>query len=67
MTDAPEGCRTRVARVIKALPEAVYQAFLDPAALTVWPPPGEMTGKIHSLDARVDGTSEFGHRLIVPQ
>jgi glutamate racemase len=46
---------TRTSRVIKAPREALYQAFLDPAALAAWLPPGEMTGKIHSFDAKVGG------------
>jgi len=40
---------TRTARIIKARPEKVYGAFMDPAALANWLPPGEMTGKIHEL------------------
>jgi uncharacterized protein YndB with AHSA1/START domain len=50
---------TRTSQMIKAEPEAVYAAFLDPAALVEWPPPGEMTGKIHDFDARVGG----GYRM----
>lgn len=47
MTDAPSIVSTRTSGIIKAPREALYEAFLDPAALTVWLPPGEMTGKVH--------------------
>jgi uncharacterized protein YndB with AHSA1/START domain len=50
---------TRTARIIKARPEELYDAFMDPAALIEWLPPGEMTGKIHAFDARVGG----GYRM----
>ncbi len=54
MTDAASAC-TRTSKVIKAPREALYRAFIDPAALAVWLPPGEMTGEIYSFDARVGG------------
>lgn len=53
MTDAPSIVSTRTSGIIKAPREALYEAFLDPAALTVWLPPGEMTGKVHYFDARI--------------
>src|SRR5215472_4750856 len=46
---------TKTTRVIKASREALYQAFLDPKALVAWLPPGEMTGKVHYFDGRVQG------------
>lgn len=42
-------------KFIKASQEALYRAFTDPAALSVWLAPGEMIGKIHSFDLRVGG------------
>jgi uncharacterized protein YndB with AHSA1/START domain len=45
----------RTSRVIKARPEQVYEAFVDPAALLTWLTPGNMTGEIHEFDARVGG------------
>jgi len=54
MTDATLGS-TQTSRVIKASREALYQAFIDPKALAVWLPPGDMTGKVHEFDARVGG------------
>ena len=50
---------TRTSRVIRARPEELYAAFLDPAALIDWLPPAEMTGEIHEFDARVGG----GYRM----
>lgn len=42
-------------RVLRAPPERVYRAFLDPDALVKWIPPHGFTGKVHSMDARVGG------------
>ena len=43
-------------RVLKAKPERVYRAFIDPDAMAKWLPPHGFTGKVHSMDARVGGT-----------
>jgi len=43
-------------RVLKAPPERVYRAFLDPDAMAKWLPPHGFTGKVQHLDARVGGT-----------
>jgi uncharacterized protein YndB with AHSA1/START domain len=59
MTEDRDTTSTRVSRVIRAPPEAVYAAFMDPAVLIEWLPPAEMTGKIHAFDARVGG----GYRM----
>lgn len=53
------GASTRTSRIIKALPEELFAAFLDPAALVEWLPPGDMTGRMHAFDARVGG----GYRM----
>ncbi len=45
----------RFHRIIKAPPERVYRAFLDPEAMVKWLPPFGFTGKVHSVDARVGG------------
>jgi uncharacterized protein YndB with AHSA1/START domain len=50
---------TRTSRVIRAAPEAIYEAFLDPAALVRWLPPGDMTGRIDAFRAGVGG----GYRM----
>jgi uncharacterized protein YndB with AHSA1/START domain len=56
---ASGGASTRTSRVIRARPEELYQAFVDPAALVEWLPPAEMTGTFHAFDARVGG----GYRM----
>lgn len=43
-------------RVLRAKPERVYRAFLDPDAMSKWLPPHGFTGRVHHLDARVGGT-----------
>src|SRR5262245_48778929 len=49
----------RLHRVLKATPERVYKAFLDPDAMVKWLPPHGFTGKIHEIDPRVGG----GYRM----
>jgi uncharacterized protein YndB with AHSA1/START domain len=46
----------RLHRVLRANPERVYRAFLDPAALCKWMPPNGFTATIHHLDAKVGGS-----------
>lgn len=46
----------RLHRVLRAPPERVYRAFLDADALVKWLPPNGFTGKVHHLEARVDGS-----------
>jgi len=43
-------------RVLRAKPERVYRAFIDPDAMVKWLPPHGFTGKVHHLDAKVGGT-----------
>ena len=50
------GNSIRLHRVLRAPPERVYRAFLDPDAMAKWLPPHGFTGKVHHLDARVGGT-----------
>ena len=45
----------RLYRVLRATPERVYRAFLDPDAMSKWLPPNGFTGKVHQMDARVGG------------
>ena len=45
----------RLHRVLRATPERVYRAFLDPEALAKWLPPNGFTCKVHHLDAKVGG------------
>jgi uncharacterized protein YndB with AHSA1/START domain len=48
-----------VSQLVAAPPEAVWAAFMDPAALVEWLPPARMTGTIRDFDARVGG----GYRM----
>src|SRR5687767_386356 len=43
-------------RVVKAPPERVYRAFLDPSAIAKWLPPNGFTCQVHHLEATVGGT-----------
>jgi uncharacterized protein YndB with AHSA1/START domain len=45
----------RLHRILRAPPELVYRAFLEPAALMKWLPPHGFTGTVHSQDVRVGG------------
>ena len=46
----------RLHRVLRATPERVYRAFVDPDAMAKWLPPNGFTGKVHHMDARVGGS-----------
>jgi uncharacterized protein YndB with AHSA1/START domain len=46
----------RLHRVLRAPPERVYRAFLEPEAKVKWLPPNGFTAKIHHEDARVGGS-----------
>jgi uncharacterized protein YndB with AHSA1/START domain len=54
MSNAPNSVRLH--RVLRASPERVYRAFLDPDAMVKWIPPHGFTGKVHHIDARVGGS-----------
>jgi uncharacterized protein YndB with AHSA1/START domain len=46
----------RLHRVLRAAPDKIYRAFLDPDAMAKWLPPNGFTGKVHHLDAKVGGS-----------
>jgi len=46
----------RLHRVLKAPPQRVYKAFLDPAAMAKWLPPYGFTCTVHQADPKVGGT-----------
>ena len=52
----PDSHTIRLHRVLRATPERVYRAFLDPDAKAKWLPPFGFTGKVHHLEAKVGGT-----------
>ena len=45
----------RLHRVLRATPDRIYRAFLDPDAMAKWLPPNGFTGKVHESDASVGG------------
>jgi uncharacterized protein YndB with AHSA1/START domain len=45
----------RLHRVLRATPERVYRAFLEPDAVVKWMPPNGFTGKVHEMNAKVGG------------
>ena len=49
----------RLHRVLRATPERVYRAFLDPDAMSKWLPPNGFTGKVHHMDAKIGGTHKM--------
>lgn len=46
----------RLHRVLRATPERVYRAFLDPDALAKWIPPHGFTANVQHMDAREGGS-----------
>ena len=46
----------RLHRVLRANPERLYRAFLEPDAIAKWLPPNGFTGKVHHMDATLGGT-----------
>jgi uncharacterized protein YndB with AHSA1/START domain len=42
-------------RVIKASPQTLYRALLDPGAVAVWRPPNGMKARIYAFDPREGG------------
>lgn len=50
------GTTVKLHRVLRALPEKVYRAVIDPDALVKWNPPNGFTAKVHHLEAIVGGT-----------
>src|SRR3954452_8141434 len=45
----------RLHRVLRAEPERIYRAFLDPDAMVKWLPPNGFTGKVHEMDPKAGG------------
>jgi uncharacterized protein YndB with AHSA1/START domain len=52
----PTSSTIRLHRVLRATPEKVYRAFLDPEALAKWLPPNGFTCKVHEMNAKVGGS-----------
>jgi uncharacterized protein YndB with AHSA1/START domain len=49
-------------RVLRAMPERVYRAFLDPDAMVKWLPPNGFTAKMHHADVRVGGSYKMSFK-----
>lgn len=49
-------------RVLRADPERVYRAFLEPDAIAKWLPPYGFTCQVHHMDARVGGVFKMSFR-----
>jgi len=43
-------------RILRAKPDTVYRAFLDPTAMAKWIPPYGFTCTVHHMDAKLGGT-----------
>lgn len=54
-------------RVLRAPPDRVYRAFLDPDAMAKWLPPNGFTAKVQQLDARVGGTFRMSFTNLTTQ
>jgi uncharacterized protein YndB with AHSA1/START domain len=52
----PQGNTVRLHRVLRAPPEAVYRAFIEPAAMCKWLPPHGFVGEVQHADTRVGGS-----------
>ncbi|UQZ32187.1 ATPase [Paenibacillus sp. PK3_47] len=53
-------------RVIKASPQTIYKALVDPEAQVVWLPPKGMKGRIFEFDARAGGAYEMALTYLEP-
>ncbi|RPD40021.1 SRPBCC family protein [Chitinophaga barathri] len=49
-------------RVIKASPQTIYQAFLDPEAIAAWRPPEGMSAEIYRFEPREGGIFRMSFR-----
>ena len=49
-------------RVLRAAPEKVYRAFLEPDAMAKWLPPNGFTATVHHMEAKVGGTYKMSFK-----
>lgn len=61
-TQQTEAQTLRLHRHLRAPPERVYKAFLDPDALAKWNAPHGFVAKVHHHDAKVGGTYRMSFR-----
>ena len=57
---------TRATRWVRATPDEVYRALLDPFAVAAWRVPNGMTAMIHEFDARVGGRFRISLQPVGP-
>ena len=50
------GNTIRLHRLLRAKPEKIYRAFIDPEAMAKWLPPNGFTAKVHQMDAKIGGS-----------
>ncbi|MCZ4090598.1 SRPBCC family protein [Sinorhizobium psoraleae] len=53
--ESAKGRTDTASRVVKASPQAIYRALLDPAAVAAWLPPDGMRGEIERFEPREGG------------
>jgi uncharacterized protein YndB with AHSA1/START domain len=53
---ASAGRTDTASRIIRASPQTIYRALIDPAAIVRWRPPTGMKAHVYAFDARVGGT-----------
>ena len=56
------GNTIRLHRVLRAAPEKVYRAFLDPDAMAKWLPPNGFVCTVHHLEPKVGGAFKMSFR-----
>jgi uncharacterized protein YndB with AHSA1/START domain len=56
------GNTVRLHRVLRAKPEKIFRAFVEPDAVARWLPPNGFTCKVDQLDAKVGGTFRMSFR-----
>jgi len=49
-------------RVLRATPDRLFRAFIDPEAMVKWLPPHGFTAKMHHMDARVGGSYKMSFK-----
>ncbi len=53
---SPQGNTVRLHRVLRAPPERVYRAFIEPEALVKWMAPHGFVAQVHTMNASVGGS-----------
>jgi uncharacterized protein YndB with AHSA1/START domain len=67
MAHTPRNSRTDSAsRIIKASPQKIFQAFVDPWAWESWLPPKSMKGRVHVFDFRAGGRYRMELTYLTP-